>query len=120
VVISLPNWLYARPISQVQVFASMYDEVVRKIEAGEISNGSSSGEFVTLPIAYRQLSPARNGKVLIYRDQTATRVLFYLPSNTPFTTWVYMYASDDKPMDFEGECSGLERERPGWFLFHCP
>jgi hypothetical protein len=58
--------------------------------------------------------------VIIYRDGVVTRVLFYPRSYGTYGTWVYMYSSDDRPMDLQGECSGLERERANWFLFHCP
>jgi hypothetical protein len=118
--IILPEWLNAPPLSEVQANASRYDEAVRLIEAGEISGGSIGGEAVVLPPEYEDLSPARDGRVIVYREGPVTQVLFYLPGPTPYTTWVYMYTSDDSPMDLHGECSGTERERPNWYFFHCP
>lgn len=118
--IILPGWLNASPLSEVQANASMYDEVVGLIEAGEILGGSIGGETVALPPEYEDLSPARDGRVIVYREDSVTRILFYLPGPTPYTTWVYMYDSDDRPMDLHGECSGTERERPNWYFFHCP
>jgi hypothetical protein len=118
--IILPGWLNAPPLSEVQANASRYDEAARLIEAGEISGGSIGGEMVALPPEYEDLSPARDGQVIVYREGSATRVLFYLPGPSPYVTWVYMYASDDRPMDLHGECSGTERERPSWYFFHCP
>ena len=106
---------------QVQANATRYDEVVRMVQRGTISGGSFIGERVTLPTAYRNLSPGQNGQVLIYRGDTRLRILFYLSSNSPYTTQVYMYSSQEvSPNDFQGECSGIERERPSWYLFHCP
>ena len=116
----VPARLNAAPTSQVRAQASKYDEAVRMIESGAISGGSISGEIVLLPPAYRELSPAKDGTVTIYRYGAATRVLFYVRRYGTYGTWVYMYASDDTPMDLQGECSGLERERANWFLFHCP
>jgi hypothetical protein len=118
--IILPGWLNAPPLSEVRANASRYDEVTKLIEAGEISGGSVGGETVALPPEYEDLSPARDGRVIVYREDSVTRVLFYLPGPTPYATWVYMYASDDRPMDLHGECSGTERERPSWYFFHCP
>ena len=110
----------AAPISQVHARADLYDEAARAIESSTISGGSIGGDIVTLPPEYRELSPAKDGTVTIYRDSAATRVLFYVRRYGTYGTWVYMYASDDTPMDLQGECSGLERERANWFLFHCP
>ena len=117
----LPRLPYVTAKAQVQANAARYDDVLRTVQAGTISGGSFNGDSVTLPAAYQNLSPARNGQVLIYRDNTRLRVLFYLSSNSPYTTLVYMYASQEvSPNDFQGECSGIERERPGWYLLQCP
>jgi hypothetical protein len=120
VLVSLSKRLNAPPLSEVQANASRYDEAARLIEAGEISGGSIGGEAVVLPPEYEDLSPARDGRVIVYREGSVTQVLFYLPGPTPYTTWVYMYTSDDSPMNLHGECSGTERERPSWYFFHCP
>jgi hypothetical protein len=118
--IILPGWLNAPPLSEVRANTSRYDEAARLIEVGEISGGSIGGGMVALPPEYEDLSPARDGQVIIYREDSVTRVLFYLPGPTPYVTWVYMYTSDDSPMNLHGECSGIERERPNWYFFHCP
>lgn len=120
VFVIVPAWRGAPPTSQVRAQASRYDEVIRMIESGAISGGSISGDVVALPPAYRELSPAKDGQVIIYRDGAATRVLFYVRRSGTYGTWVFMYASDDSPMDLQGECSRLERDRTNWFWFHCP
>ncbi len=117
----LPGLPYLTSNAQVQANAARYDEVVRLVQAGTISGGSFNGDMVTLPDAYQNLSPARNGQVLIYRSGTRLRVLFYLSGNSPYTTQVYMYSSQEvSPSDFQGECSGTARERSNWYLLHCP
>lgn len=120
VLLVLPGWLNAPPLSEVRANADRYDQVVRLIEAGDMPGGFFDGGAVELPLEYHDLSPARDGQVLIYREESVTRVLLYLPGFTSYTTWVYMYTSDDQPMDTHGECSGAERERPNWYTFHCP
>lgn len=106
--------------AQVQTNAARYDEVIRMLQADPISSASfQHGDSVPLPPAYQDLSPAGKGRVIIYRNGTRLRVLFYLSGNSLFTN--YMYASDDvSPDDFQGECSDITRERPNWYLFHCP
>ena len=121
----LPSLPYLISKAQVQANAARYDEVIRMIQAATISGGSFNGDSVTLPSAYQDLSPARNGQVLIYRDGTHLRVLFYPSSISPYTTQVYMYSSQDVSStdiqgNFQGECSGIARERPNWYLLHCP
>jgi hypothetical protein len=118
--IALPGWLRSRQFSGVWANAAKYEEVVRLVEAGEIRGGSVNGEVVPLPQEYEDLSAAKDGSVIIYREGSVTRVLFYPSSPTPFSVWVYMYTSDDSPMELHGECSGQERERPNWYFFHCP
>lgn len=120
VFIFLPKWLNDPPLAEVQANASRYDKAAKLIESGEIAGKPTGGEIVMLPQEYKDLSPARDGEVIIYREGTTTQVLFYLHSLTSLTTWVYMYSSDDKPMDLHGECSGTERERPNWYIYHCP
>ena len=107
------------PTAQFQTNASAYDQSIQDITSGAIPGGSPTGEFVTLPTNYRPLSPAKDGQVIIYRDAFALRVLFY-PRQETMRIWVYLYASDDTPIDLHGECSGLQHERLNWFIFHCP
>ena len=111
--------LFSAPTVQLWAHASTYDKAAQEIETGAILSGSPNGSRVVLPSVYRQLSPAKNGEVLIYRDDSTVHVLFY-PGSNGLMTWVYMYSSDDKPIDLAGESSGLQHQRSNWFLFHCP
>lgn len=111
--------LFTAPPFQLRANASSYDKVAQQIETGAILSDSPNSSIAVLPPDYRQLSPAKDGQVLIYRDGSTIHVLFY-PGDSGAMTWVYMYASDDTPIDLAGECSGLQHERPNWFLFHCP
>jgi len=105
----------AAPKAEVQANSAQYDEVIRLIETGQITGGSPGGNVVMLPQPYQQLSAAENGEVIVYRDETAIKVLFY-----PRGQWVYMYFSQDKPFDESTDsCSVPERERPTWFWFQC-
>ena len=117
VIVILPR--LRTPMAQVQANRALYDQAIQDIESGTISGGSINGDLATLPTTYALLSSAKNGEVIIYRAGPALRVLFY-PGQQGMRTWVYMYTSDDKPNDLEGECSGIQHERPNWFLFHCP
>jgi hypothetical protein len=103
------------PYWQARGDQEAYDQAVERV-----SGGSRNGEMALLPPEYQELSPARDGAVLVYQNGAVKRVLFYLDGPSPFTTYVYMYASDDQPMDMHGECSAAERERPNWSRFHCP
>jgi hypothetical protein len=107
------------PTAQLRANASTYDQAIQDLTRGAIPGGSPSGDIVTLPTAYRSLSPAKNGQVIIYREASTLHVSFY-PRQEAMRTWVYLYASDDTPIELHGECSGLQHERPNWFLFHCP
>jgi hypothetical protein len=117
----LPGWLSFMPAAQLAANAARYDDVIRMIQAGAISSGSLNGERVTLPPAYRDLSPGGDGQVLIYRNGTSLRVWFYLSGISPFTTQVYLYSSGEvSPGDFQGECSEITPERLHWYRLHCP
>lgn len=117
----LPSWPGLVFQAQVLRNAGRYDEVAHLIQDGTISGGSSAGDVITLPVAYRDLSPARNGQVLIYRNDSSLRILFYFSTSSPLTTQVYMYSSQEiSSMDFAGECSGIKEERSNWYQFHCP
>jgi hypothetical protein len=119
-ILLVPQLLILTLKAQLQTNAARYDEVVRMVQAGIIPSGSINGDIVTLPAAYQNLSPARNGEVLIHRDAARLQVLFY-PSNNFLLTQVYMYSSREvSSSDFHGECLGLESERPNWYLFQCP
>ncbi len=107
------------PMAQLRANASTYDQAIQDITSGAIRGGSPNGEIVTLPTAYRPLSPAKNGQVIIYQGASALHISFY-PRQEAIRTWVYLYASDDTPIELHGECSGLQHERLNWFLFHCP
>ena len=115
--------LVAKLVFQAQVLFNnaRYDEVAHMIQDGVISGGSLNGDIVTLPETYRDLSPARNGQVLIYRNGSSLRILFYPFTFSPFSTQVYMYSSQEvSSMDFASECSEIKRKRPNWYQFHCP
>ena len=105
--------------------AGRYDAVIRMIQAGTISGGSSTGEWVTLPPAYQDLSPAHSGAVQIYRDGATLRVLFYPPRTCPSQGLciggeVYMYYSESAPSAFLDECQRIAHLRPNWYLLSCP
>jgi hypothetical protein len=97
----------------------LYDRAIQDIAAATIPGGSPNGDLVTLPKQYLLLSPGKNGEVIIYRTDSMLRVLFY-PRPAGAQTWVYLYASDNTPIELAGECAGIQRERENWFLFHCP
>jgi hypothetical protein len=102
----------------VQVNAARYDEVIRQIQNGTLPGFSVSGNRVNLPPAYQNLSPAGDGQVLVYQLGASQRVLFYLPSNSPLTTRVYMYASVPPcPATFKANAPAWNNSAPAGTCF---
>lgn len=102
------------PTVEVHANAGQYDTVISQIESGSLIAGSAYSGKLSLPQAYKPLSAAENGEVIIERNGTVLHVYFY-----PRGQWVYVYLSDNNPNVHTDNCSPMTRDRDYWFWMQC-